>query len=267
MKIGIIGCAGRMGRTLLKEVISTDGCTLSGGVDHEKSNYLGKDIGSLIHEDTLGICVTDDKDALIFESDAIIDFTTPASSLACAEIASKHGTTHIIGTTGLSGEEQNKLAEYAKHTPIVFAPNMSIGVNLLLSLVEQVASTLDEEYDIEVLEMHHRNKVDSPSGTALALGRAAADGRNIALADVSCRSRDGHTGVRPSGEIGFATMRGGDVIGDHTVMFAGSGERIEITHKASDRSIYSRGAVRAAIWAKQQNPGRLYSMKDVLNLK
>lgn len=264
MKIGIIGCAGRMGRTLIKEIFSTKGCTLSGGVERKGSAYVGEDLGKLIGEETIGIAVTDDMENLVASSDAVIDFTSPASTLACAELAAKHKTAHIIGTTGLSGDDKAKIEGFAKKTAIVISPNMSIGVNLLISIVEQVAAKLDDSYDIEVLEMHHNKKVDAPSGTALALGRAAADGRKTALPDVQKLSREGQVGARPKGEIGFATLRGGDVIGDHTVIFAGEGERIELSHKASNRQIYSRGAVKAAIWTKNRKPG-LYSIKDVIN--
>lgn len=265
MKIGVIGCSGRMGKTIVKEILSTEGCVLSGGVDRPSSDFLGEDVGYVAGEEKIGLAITDDIENIIDESDAVIDFTNPVSSVKCAEICARLSTIHIIGTTGLDGNQTNKLYDYAQETPIVFSSNMSIGINLLLGLVEQVASILDTSFDIEILEMHHRNKVDSPSGTALSLGKAAADGRNESLSDIQKLSREGIIGERSRGEIGFATLRGGDVIGEHAIIFAGDGERIELTHKASNRNIYAKGAVRAANWAKEQQP-KLYTMKDVLGL-
>ncbi len=265
MKIGILGCSGRMGRNLLKEVISTDGCFLSGGLSKAESDFIGYDLGLLAGLDNLGITVSDDVESFVSEADVIIDFTTPASTMNCLELTSRLNTAHIIGTTGLSGEQISNIENYAKKIPIVHSHNMSMGINILSNLVEQVARTLDDSFDIEIVEMHHKHKVDAPSGTALTLGKAAADGRNIALHDVARKTRDGQIGERETGEIGFSTIRGGDVIGDHTVIFAGNGERIELTHKASNRSIYASGAVRAAIWIEGKSSG-LYSMKDVLGL-
>ncbi len=266
MKIAILGCAGRMGRTLLKETLDTEGCTLAGGLEPKGGLHLGTDIGVLAGEGEIGIAVTDDLETLAGAADALIDFTTPAATITAAEACARHKTVHIIGTTGLTAKQQEQLERYAKETPIVFAPNMSVGVNLLAVLAEKVAAALSAtDFDIEVLEMHHNQKVDAPSGTALLLGRAAADGRGVALSDVARYTREGNTGARKKGEIGFATLRGGDVIGDHTVMFAGAGERIELTHKASSRAIYARGALRAAKWANGKKPG-LYSMKDVLGI-
>jgi len=266
MKIGVIGCSGRMGRTIVKEILVTEDCVLSGGADRESSGFIGTDIGCVAGEEKIGIAITNDIESLVGESDAIIDFTSPANTIKCAEICARLGTIHVVGTTGLDGDQINKLYDYAKETPIIFSSNMSVGVNLLLGLVEQVASILDPSFDIEILEMHHRHKVDSPSGTALSIGKAAADGRNEALSDIQKLSREGIIGEREKGEIGFATLRGGDVIGDHTVIFAGEGERIELTHKASNRNIYAKGAVRAAKWAESKEP-KLYAMKDVLGLK
>lgn len=264
MKIGIIGGAGRMGRMLIKEVLSTQNCSLAGAVEHGKNPLLGKDLGLIIGEEAAGVTLTDNLEKLISSSDAIIDFTTPSATINAAELCAANETAHIIGTTGIDGDGRAKIEKFAKKTPIVMSSNMSIGVNLLIAAVEQAAAKLDDSYDIEIVEMHHKHKVDSPSGTALALGSAAADGRKVALSDVQKLSREGIVGARPRGEIGFATLRGGDVIGDHTVIFAGEGERIEFTHKASGRQIYSRGAVRAALWTKGRKPG-LYSMKDVLS--
>ncbi|OYD86151.1 MULTISPECIES: 4-hydroxy-tetrahydrodipicolinate reductase [Azospirillum] len=265
MKIGVVGCAGRMGQMLVREIAATPGCTLAGGTERVGGPALGKDIGVLAGLEPLGVTAIDDAAALFAEADAVIDFTSPDASVRHAALAAQSETVLVIGTTGIGPAQQEAIAQAATHTPIVQSPNMSLGVNLLLALVEQVGRALGDDYDIDILEMHHRNKVDAPSGTALGLGRAAAAGRGVALEDVWQKVRDGHTGVRPRGEIGFATLRGGDVIGDHTVVFAADGERIELTHKASGRQIYAKGAVRAALWANDKQPG-LYSMKDVLGM-
>ncbi|TWA84322.1 dihydrodipicolinate reductase [Azospirillum brasilense] len=265
MKIGVVGCAGRMGQMLVREIAATPGCTLAGGTERVGGPALGKDIGVLAGLEPLGVVAIDDAAALFAEADAVIDFTSPEASVRHAALAAQSQTVLVIGTTGIGPAQQEPIAQAATHTPIVQSPNMSLGVNLLLALVEQVGRALGDDYDIDILEMHHRNKVDAPSGTALGLGRAAAAGRGVALEDVWQKVRDGHTGVRPRGEIGFATLRGGDVIGDHTVVFAAEGERIELTHKASGRQVYAKGAVRAALWANDKQPG-LYSMKDVLGL-
>ncbi len=265
MKIGVVGCAGRMGQMLVREIAATPGCTLAGGTERVGGPALGKDIGVLAGLEPLGVVAIDDAAALFAEADAVIDFTSPDASVRHAALAAQSETVLVIGTTGIGPAQQEPITQAATHTPIVQSPNMSLGVNLLLALVEQVGRALGDDYDIDILEMHHRNKVDAPSGTALGLGRAAAAGRGVALEDVWQKVRDGHTGVRPRGEIGFATLRGGDVIGDHTVVFAAEGERVELTHKASGRQIYAKGAVRAALWANDKQPG-LYSMKDVLGL-
>ncbi|MFO1073094.1 MAG: 4-hydroxy-tetrahydrodipicolinate reductase [Geminicoccaceae bacterium] len=266
MRIGVIGCAGRMGRANLREILATAGVTLAGGVERAGHLELGADLGVLAGLDPLGQTVGEDVRALIAASDVVIEFSSPAATLANAAICAELGCAHVIGTTGLGQEEERHLRELAAQTAIVWAPNMSLGVNLLLGLVEQVARTLDASFDIEILEMHHRAKVDAPSGTALALGRAAARGRGVELAAVERRARDGITGARPTGEIGFAVLRGGDVVGDHRVLFAGPGERLELAHIATDRRIYARGAVHAARWAAAQPPG-LYGMREVLGLR
>ncbi|MDH3474251.1 MAG: 4-hydroxy-tetrahydrodipicolinate reductase [Rhodospirillales bacterium] len=265
VKIGVVGCAGRMGRMLLRCVQQTPGAELAGGTEAPGSEALGRDLGELAGLGALGLAAGDDPVTLFARSQAVVDFTVPTASVAHAELAAQAKAAHVIGTTGLDEAQQAALGRAAIHTAVVAAPNMSLGVTLLASLVEQVARALDADYDIEVLEMHHRRKVDAPSGTALALGRAAAAGRGVALDEVARRVRDGHTGARPRGEIGFATLRGGDVVGDHSVIFAAEGERIELTHKASTREVFARGAVKAALWAVGQPPG-LYSMKDVLGL-
>ena len=263
MKIGIVGCAGRMGRMLINEVLATDGCNLAGGTEREGSDFIGVDLGQLAGAGETGIACTDDAAALFTIADAIIDFTLPVATTDHAALALEHGVSLIIGTTGLNDDQQGALDVAARRTTVVQAANFSVGVNLLLGLAEQVAGVLDESFDIEIIEMHHKHKVDAPSGTALAIGKAAAAGRGVNLDDVAQRVRDGHTGERRNGDIGFATLRGGDVAGEHTAVFAGAGERIELTHKAASRVIFARGAVRAALWAKNQPPG-LYSMKDVL---
>jgi 4-hydroxy-tetrahydrodipicolinate reductase len=258
MKIAIAGAAGRMGQMLIAEIARTEGCTLAAALEGPGSNKLGTDAGG-------GVKIVADAAQAIGAADTLIDFTVPAATLAHARIAADKGVAMVIGTTGLNPEQTAEVHDCAKKTPIMWAANMSIGVNVLLALVERTASMLDPAYDIEVLEMHHRHKIDAPSGTALALGRAAAAGRKVKLEDVWRKSRDGHTGARPTGEIGFATLRGGEEVGVHTVMFAAAGERLELSHRAFSRETYASGAVRAALWLKGKKPG-LYGMKDVLGL-
>lgn len=264
-KIGVVGAAGRMGSMLLNTIADSEGCRIAGGTEPAGSPAVGRDLGALIGQEPIGIAVTDDPVDLFAKADAVIDFTIPAATVGHAELAAQGKAVHVIGTTGLDSEQEAALARAGRHTPIVYAPNMSLGVNLLMALVEQVSRSLGADYDIEVLEMHHRYKVDAPSGTALGLGQAAARGRGVALDDVAQRVRDGQTGARKRGDIGFATLRGGDVVGDHKVIFAAEGERIELGHIAGNREIYARGAIRAALWARGRAPG-LYSMNDVLGL-
>jgi 4-hydroxy-tetrahydrodipicolinate reductase len=252
-----------MGRMLAQEIAGTKGCALAGGTEPAGSPALGRDLGELAGIGARGLVVGSDAASLFRGADAVIDFTVPAASVAHAKLAAETGTPLVIGTTGLDASQADAVREAALRAPIVWAPNMSLGVNLLLGLVEQVARALGPDWDIEVLEMHHGQKIDAPSGTALALGRAAAAGRGVALDEVAQRVRDGHTGPRRPGDIGFATLRGGDVVGEHTVIFATAGERIELAHKATNRLLFARGAVRAARWVVQQPPG-LYGMKDVL---
>lgn len=263
MKIGVVGCAGRMGQMNIQEIIATPGCDIAGGTEGPGNPAIGKDITALAGLEASGVLVTDDPAALFAACDAVIDFTAPDATVAHAKLAAENGTILIAGTTGLSAEQEAELKEAAKKTVIFYAPNMSVGVNLLFALTQRAAEILGDDYDIEVLEMHHRHKVDAPSGTALGLGRAAAKGRGVDLDAVSQRSRDGHTGARETGVIGFATLRGGDVAGDHSVIFAGDGERVELTHKASSRAVFARGALRAALWTADKKPG-LYNMLDVL---
>jgi 4-hydroxy-tetrahydrodipicolinate reductase len=265
MRLIVAGAGGRMGRTLIKAIADTTGVVLAGAVDAPGSAVIGRDAGELAGLGANGIAVATDPAPLLERADGLIDFTIPAATIAFAEIVARAGLVHVIGTTGLSPENETLIATAARRSVIVKSGNMSLGVNLLAALVRRVARTLDQEFDIEILEMHHNRKIDAPSGTALMFGRAAAEGRNIDLAARSERGRDGETGARKAGDIGFASLRGGTVVGDHTVVFAGPAERIELSHKAEDRMIFARGAVKAALWAKGKPPG-LYSMADVLGL-
>ncbi len=265
MRLIVAGAGGRMGRTLIHAIATIDGVVLAGAIDAPGSAVIGRDAGELAGLGANGITVGTDPAPLAKNADAMLDFTIPAASLVLAQIAAEARIAHVIGTTGFSPEEDKQIADAAKRTAIVKSGNMSLGVNLLAALVRRVAKTLDEEFDIEVLEMHHNRKIDAPSGTALLLGKAAAEGRGIDLEQRSVRVRDGHTGARCAGDIGFATLRGGTVVGEHSVIFAGPAERIELAHKAEDRMIFARGAVKAALWAKGRAPG-LYSMADVLGL-
>jgi 4-hydroxy-tetrahydrodipicolinate reductase len=266
MNIGIVGCAGRMGRMLIRSVLETDGAELCGGVEVEGSAALGEDLGVLAGGARVGLAATVDPQPVFDAADCIIDFTTPKATAAHADLAVHTSTALVIGTTGLAATDQAVIDEAARSVAVVQAANFSVGVTVLLGLVEQAAAVMGPEYDIEIVEMHHRGKVDAPSGTALAAGEAAARGRGISLAENSQRVRDGHTGPRETGVIGFATLRGGDVIGEHTTIFAGPRERITLGHIAGDRLAFSDGAVRAALWASQK-PAGLYDMRDVLGLK
>jgi len=254
-----------MGRVLLRLAATTPGYRLAAGSERPGAAELGQDLGSLAGIGALGLILGDKADAVFAASDAVLDFTSPTASLAHAALAAASGKAHVIGTTGIDAAGEAKLAEAAARAPIVYAGNMSLGVNLLAELVIQVARSLDPAWDIEIVEMHHRHKVDAPSGTALLLGRAAASGRKVKLEDVADRGRDGITGARKSGTIGFTALRGGDVVGEHSVIFATEGERVELTHKATSREIFARGALRAGRWAAGRKPG-LYAMKDVLGL-
>jgi 4-hydroxy-tetrahydrodipicolinate reductase len=263
LKLAIAGAAGRMGRELAKIVHATPGCALAGGIEALNSPHLGADLGPLIGEKNLGVAISADASAVLRDVDGVIDFTIPQATLSLARLTK--GKIHVIGTTGIDPGGDAEIAAAARHATIVKTGNFSLGVNLLGALVQRAAAALGEDFDIEVLEMHHRNKIDAPSGTALLLGKSAAKGRAIDLAQKSVRSRDGHTGARKAGDIGFATLRGGSVVGDHTVIFAGNGERLELRHVAESRELFARGAVKAALWARDKKPG-LYSMMDVLNL-
>jgi 4-hydroxy-tetrahydrodipicolinate reductase len=270
LKIGVTGCAGRMGAALARAIAANNAAELAGGTEAAGSPALGRDIGECAGIGKLGRKVSDDAAALFAGCDAVIDFTSPAACLVHAALAAKHKTAYVVGTTGLSPDHFAALKRAAKRAAIVQSFNMSVGVNLLAALTGQVARVLDDDFDIEIVEMHHRMKVDAPSGTALLLGEAAAAGRGVKLAAVArglpLGGRDGVTGARRQGDIGFASLRGGNVVGDHTVIFAADDERIELGHKAGDRGIFPRGALRAALWARGKKPG-LYGMADVLGIK
>ena len=265
MKIAIVGAAGRMGQMLIRQIARTEGCSLSGASETASSKAIGRDAGEIAGVEANGVKITADSAAAIGAANVVIDFTVPAATVAHAKIAADKGVSVVIGTTGLDPEQTAAIHECAKRVPILWAANMSMGINVLMALVEKTASLLDPSYDIEVLEMHHRHKIDAPSGTALALGRSAAAGRKVKLEEVWRKTRDGHTGARPVGEIGFATLRGGEEVGVHTVYFATGGERLELNHRSFSREGYASGAVMAAKWLEGKKPG-LYGMKDVLGL-
>lgn len=264
-RIGVLGCSGRMGQMLIREIAATDGCVLAAATEGPGNAALGKDAAAVAGLEPQGVAIGDDTKAAAAVCDVLIDFTVPAASVAHAGIAAETGTALVLGTTGMDADQTAAIEDAAAHAAIVWAPNMSLGVNLLFAVTEQVARALGDDWDIEIVEMHHKHKVDAPSGTALGFGRAAAAGRGVDLDSVADRGRDGITGARNAGDIGFAVLRGGDVAGEHTVVFATEGERVELTHKAGSRAIFARGAVRAAGWAAAQQPG-LYDMPDVLGL-
>lgn len=264
MRLVVVGAAGRMGQTLIRTIHTSEGVKVVGAVERQGSPHLGKDAGDIAGVGAIDVAITDDPLPAFAKADGVLDFTTPSATVEFAGYAAQARIAHVVGTTGCTAEDDARIAAAARHATIVKSGNMSLGVNLLAALVEQAARSLDpRDFDIEILEMHHRHKVDAPSGTALLLGEAAAAGRNIRLAEKSTRVRDGHTGVRQAGSIGFASLRGGSVVGEHEVILAGVGERIVLSHKADDRAIFARGAVKAALWAHGKKPG-LYSMRDVL---
>lgn len=265
MRIGIVGAAGRMGQMLIREVHGNATAKLGGAVERAGSDAIGRDAGEIAGLGPLQVKIGADPAALFDAVDAVIDFTAPAASIVHAGLAAAKGKALILGTTGITAADQAKIDAAAKSAVIVQSTNFSPAVVLSFALVEEAARRLGPDYDIEIFEMHHRHKVDAPSGTALSLGRAAAKGRGIDFDKETIRGRDGHTGARPTGPIGFSVARGGSETGEHNVMFLAEGERLEIVHKASNRQIYARGAVRAALWAKGRAPG-LYSMRDVLGL-
>jgi len=265
MRLAVVGAAGRMGRMLIQTIAETDGCVLCGASERAGSDAIGRDAGAIAGLPALGVAIVDDPRVAIDAAEAVIDFTAPEATKAVARLCAERGIAHVIGTTGLTAEDLAALRAAAGGCCIVQSGNMSMGVNLLASLARKVASALGPDFDVEVLEMHHRNKVDAPSGTALLLGQAAAEGRGVELVEKAVRSRDGHTGARKPGDIGFATLRGGSVVGEHSVIFAGPAERIELRHVAEDRKLFASGAIQAAFWSRGRPPG-FHSMADVLGL-
>ncbi len=265
MRLVVAGASGRMGRILVKAVSETPGAIVCAALERPGAEALGQDAGVLAGIGPLGVEVTDDPLTAFVDAHGVLDFTVPAATVEMAALAAQARIVHVIGTTGLSDADLTRIDAAGRHATIVRSGNMSLGLNLLAALVTRAARALGEEFDIEIVEMHHRMKVDAPSGTALMLGEAAAAGRAVDLARHSVRSRDGHTGARKSGDIGFATLRGGTVVGEHQVIFAGAGERIEFGHRAEDRSLFAKGAVKAALWGRGKKPG-VYSMVDVLGL-
>lgn len=263
--IVVTGASGRMGQMLIKTITDGDQARLVGAVERAGHDWIGQDVGTAMGGQPLGVTVTDDPLEAFAQAQAVIDFTAPEATLEFAALAAQARCVHVIGTTGMSEEQIAALEPAARHAVIVRAGNMSLGVNLLVQLTQKVAAALDEDFDIEVIEAHHHHKVDAPSGTALMLGEAAAEGRGVNLADVSDRGRDGITGARKRGDIGFHAIRGGDIVGEHDVLFAAPGERIVLRHVATDRAIFARGALKAALWGQGKAPGQ-YDMVDVLGL-
>jgi 4-hydroxy-tetrahydrodipicolinate reductase len=269
VRVAVAGAGGKMGQALIEAILADPGSKLAAAFDVAASPLVGRDAGERFGR-AIGVAVGADAAAAAAAADVLIDFTRPAGTLAHLAACVRHGTGAVVGTTGFSAEEKALLARHAERIPIVFAPNMSVGVNVLLALVESAARQLGPAYDIEIVEMHHRHKVDAPSGTALGLGEAAARGAGRTLAECAVMSREGVVGARKEGAIGFATLRGGDVVGEHTVIFAGAGERIELAHKASSRQNFAAGALRAAHYvAGRRAAGAtgLADMRDVLGIK
>lgn len=263
--IVVTGCSGRMGQMLVRLITESPDARLVGALERPGHPWIGRDLGEAMGGAPSGITVSDDPVEVIAKAQAVIDFTTPAATVALAELTAQARAVHVVGTTGLSDADLKALHLAARHAPIIRAGNMSLGVNLLVGLTRRVAAALGTDWDIEVVEAHHRHKVDAPSGTALMLGEAAAEGRGEALADLRTPAREGITGARAPGSIGFSAIRGGDVVGEHDVIFAADGERVVLRHLATDRAIFARGALRAALWGQDKGPGE-YDMADVLGL-
>lgn len=261
----VTGVSGRMGQMLVHEINADDRLKLVGALERPGHDWVGRDLGLCMGGVELGILVSDDALEQFSKAQAVIDFTAPAATVAFSELAAQARAVHVIGTTGLSDEDLVKIKAASHHAVIVRAGNMSLGVNLLTVLTKQVAKALDADFDIEIIESHHNRKVDAPSGTALMLGEAAAEGRGVSLADVKDSGRDGITGARKRGDIGFSAIRGGAIIGEHDVMFASQSERIVLSHIAGDRGLFAKGALKAAIWGQDKAPGE-YDMLDVLGL-
>jgi len=263
--IVVTGASGRMGQMLIETIVASDGCHLTGALERDGHDWVGQDIGTAMGGQPMGVTVTSDALETFKTAQAVIDFTAPAATVAFAKFAAQAGIVHVIGTTGMTDDDINAVNAATKDTVVVRAGNMSLGVNLLVQLTKKVAAALDEDFDIEVIEAHHHHKVDAPSGTALMLGEAAAEGRGVALTDVKDSGRDGITGARKRGDIGFSAIRGGDIVGEHDVLFAAAGERIVLRHMATDRKVFARGALKAALWG-QGKPAGAYDMLDVLGL-
>ncbi|WP_299287546.1 4-hydroxy-tetrahydrodipicolinate reductase [uncultured Tateyamaria sp.] len=264
--IVIAGASGRMGQMLIRSVLDDDRMRLVGALERPGHDWVGRDVGEAMGGAPLGVQVYDDALEPMARAQAVIDFTAPEATIALSHVAAQARAAHIIGTTGMTEAQIAQLEPASRHCAIVRAGNMSLGVNLLVQLTKQVAAALDEDFDIEVIEAHHHHKVDAPSGTALMLGEAAAEGRGVVLNAVKDAARDGITGARTRGHIGFSNIRGGDIVGEHDVLFAGQGERIVLRHMATDRALFAKGALKAALWAQGQAPGE-YDMLDVLGLK
>ena len=263
--IVVTGASGRMGQMLIRTIAASDKARLVGAIERDGHDWLGRDVGEMMNIGALGVTVDSDPLESFARAHAVIDFTAPMATLNFAKYAAQARVVHVIGTTGMSADQIDALEPASRHAVIVRAGNMSLGVNLLTQLTRKVAQALDDDFDIEVIEAHHNQKVDAPSGTALMLGEAAAEGRGVTLADVADRGRDGITGARTRGHIGFTAIRGGDIVGEHDVLFAAPGERIVLRHIASDRSVFARGAIKAALWGQDKAPGQ-YDMIDVLGL-
>ena len=265
LKVVVTGASGRMGQTLINLITNNGKLELVGALERSNHEWIGQDIGAAMGGSELGVIVSEDPVEVIANAEAVIDFTTPSATIEFSKLAAQARAIHVIGTTGMSDEDLEKITAASFHSVIVRAGNMSLGVNLLVALTKKVAAALDDEFDIEIVEAHHKHKVDAPSGTALMLGEAAADGRGISLTEAEDRGRDGIIGARNKGSIGFASIRGGDIVGRHDVLFASNGEQLTLSHNATDRNIFARGALKAALWGRDKQPGQ-YDMMDVLGL-
>ena len=266
MRLVVTGASGRMGRALIKAIAENPATVLHAAIEREGSPAVGQDSGVLAGLPANGVPVTTDALAAFVKAEGVIDFTAPSATVEFSALAAQARLVHVIGTTGMSEKDLALVEAASRHATVIRSGNFSLGVNMLAALVKKTAAALDIAWDIEIIEMHHRMKVDAPSGTALLLGEAAAKGRNVSLSNAAVRARDGHTGAREAGTIGFQALRGGTVIGDHNVIFAGNGERLELRHIAEDRSLFATGALKAALWGRGRNPGQ-FDMQDVLNLK
>ena len=265
-RIAVIGAAGRMGKTLIEAIQQAEGATLTAAIERPESTLIGADAGELAGVGKLGVNIVGDLQQVLDDFDVLIDFTHPTSTLVNLEVCRAAGKAMVIGTTGFSEDEKQLIAKAGEQVPVVFAPNFSVGVNLTLKLLDMAARVMGDEADIEIIEAHHRHKVDAPSGTALRMGEVVADALGRDLQKVAVYGREGQTGARDRETIGFATVRAGDVVGDHTVLFATEGERVEITHKASSRMTFAKGAVRSVVWLGDRKSG-LFDMQDVLSLR